>query len=199
MTTTDLTVRRLAPDEASAAKDLLDRCFGLGFEEIDETDVAFAAHAGDRLLGLITSALRRPADLESHYAGRVSWPGDSLTQDEVVLIRQIAVEPDARGIGVGDALMTAAGHAMEGQLPGRDGYALANAWVHASTGHCPAAPLLERHGFEVAGWVPDFFAAMPSEDCPGCGEAPCRCSVRVYFKRRGASPRRDAQHALVLS
>jgi GNAT superfamily N-acetyltransferase len=183
MTTTSINVRPLAPDEVPAATDLLDRCFGAGFGEIDETDMAFAAHAGNRLVGVVTTAVRRPADLEPHYAGRVSWPGDSLAQPEVVLIRQIGVERDARGTGVGDALIAAAEGAAADRSAERVRFLLANAWVHASTGRCPAAPLLERRGFAEAGWVPDFFAAMPSQDCPGCGEAPCRCSVRVYVKR----------------
>jgi GNAT superfamily N-acetyltransferase len=182
MTTTNIFVRPLVPDEVPAAKELLDRAFGAGFEEIDVTDTAFAAHAGGRLVGVVTTALRRPVDLEPHYAGRVSWPGDSLIQDEVVLIRQIAVEQSARGMGVGDALMAAAEDAARRRAAEDVRFLLANAWVHASTGHCPAAPLLNRRGFAEAGCVPDFFAAMPSEDCPGCGEAPCRCSVRVYFK-----------------
>ena len=182
MTTTSVTVRPLMPDEVPGAEKLLDGCFGAGFGEIDETDLAFAAHADGRLLGVVTAALRRPVDLEPYYAGRVSWPEDSLTQDEVMLIRQIGVERSARGKGVGDALMTALGRAVAEQLEGRVRYSVANAWVHALTGHCPAAPLLERQGFEAAELVPDFFAAMPSADCPGCGEAPCRCSVRVYFR-----------------
>jgi GNAT superfamily N-acetyltransferase len=191
MTTTNITVGPLAQDEVPAAKDLFDRAFGAGFEEIDATNMAFAAHLGSRLVGVLTAAPRRPADLESHYAGRVSWPGDSRTHDEVVLIRQIAVEQDARKMGVGDALMTAAEDAVAGHgadlSRGRTGFLVANAWVHANTGHCPAAPLLERSGFEAVGWCSDFFAEMPSEDCPGCGEAPCCCSVRVYFKHLGRS------------
>lgn len=186
-----ITVTALAPAHAAKAgllaeaEALLDRSFGAGFGEIDPTDVAFVAHAGDRLVGVLTAALRRPADLEPYYSGRVSWPGDSLAQDEVVLIRQIGVEPDARGMGVGDALMDAAEDGA-GEAAGRALYLVANAWVHAKTGRCPAAYLLERHGFVAVGSVPDFFAAMPSEDCPGCGEAPCRCSVSVYFKERGS-------------
>jgi hypothetical protein len=175
-----LTVAPLAGEEVAAAKALLDECFGAGFEEIDPEDVAFAAHLDSRFVGVLTVAARPPALLEAHYAGRVTWPGDSLAQPEVALIRQIGVAIEARGAGVGDALMTAA-------QPVLSGWAVANAWVHACTGHCPAGPLLERHGFAVAGYVPDFFAAMPSADCPGCGEAPCRCSVRVYV-RGGASP-----------
>lgn len=187
------------PGDVAEAKALLDRCFGAGFGEIDPTDTAFAAHVDGRLVGVITAASRRPADLELHYAGRVSWPGDSPAYPEVTLIRQIGVEQDARGQGVGDALLvavedaarsvapSAAPSAAVGEPPGdHAAYLVANAWVHAHTGRCPAGPLLERAGFAVAGWVPDFFAAMPSEDCPGCGSAPCRCSVRVYFKGPGA-------------
>jgi GNAT superfamily N-acetyltransferase len=185
-----MTVGPLMPGDVAEARSLLDRCFGAGFGEIDTTDTAFAAHADGRLVGVITAASRRPADLELHYAGRVSWPGDSPAYPEVTLIRQIGVERDARGMGVGDALLAAvedaavedaARSAGTGE-PSRNhaAYLVANAWVHAHTGRCPAGPLLERAGFAVAGWVPDFFAAMPSEDCPGCGSAPCRCSVRVY-------------------
>ncbi len=183
-----LTVGPLAPAEVAAAKVLLDGCFGAGFGEVDPEDLAFAAHLDSRLVGVLTVATRTPALLDADYAGRVTWPGDSHTRDEIALIRQIGVEQDVRRTGVGDALMAAAESALRDRSSGGEdpaGYAVANAWAHARTGSCPAARLLERHGFAVAGHVPDFFAAMPSEDCPGCGESPCRCSVRVYVRRVG--------------
>ena len=179
-------VRPLIWESAAEAKDLLDRCFGAGFGEMDETDMGFTAYHDSCLVGVMTVALRSPAGLNSHYAGRVSWPGDSFAQVEVALIRQIGVTENARGMGVGDALMVATTHAVADHFEDRVRYLVANAWVHARTGRCPAAHLLERHGFTIAGAVPNFFAAMPSEDCPGCSTALCRCSVRVYFKEQPA-------------
>ncbi len=186
LTARPVTIRPVTVDSIGAARDLLDRCFGVGFGHIDDGggDVAYAAYSGPFVVGVVTASLRDPAGLETFYRGRLRWPADGLATPEVALLGQIAVDAHARRCGVGDALLDAVEQAVFERFDGRIDYWVANAWVHARNGHCPAGPLFERHGFALAGNVPDFFAAMPADDCPGCGHVPCRCSANVYIKHR---------------
>jgi GNAT superfamily N-acetyltransferase len=173
-----------APDRIAAAVALLDASLGEGlyseggFVEMDTYDAALglAAWHGDRLVAVSVTQVLEPDD-NDYYAIFGSRARRRLGKLRVASLEALAVVPEHRGRGIGQALAKAA---LDWAFVQGGEVAVAISWL-GERDH-PSWPLFERMGFERYGDSDEIYTRDSVENgwsCPVCGH-PCRCTGRLY-------------------
>ncbi len=164
---TELHTRQMRPTDLPSVGALLDRALGSGFWslDLDAPGSHLVAVRDDIVVGVVSASIVDGLAEEPSLRGPVG------------LVRLVAVDEGARGLGVATRLVAEAVEAC--RMRGVCEFA-AFVWVHSPSGERPSAGLLERLGFERSRRLEGFYAAPGTLACPACGRVPCECAADLY-------------------
>ncbi len=198
---TDSRIVRHAPSPAEAidAAALLSRALGEGYVDAaellaitPETGVLIRAADNGQLTGAATAHVLG-ADAVEDMESRLSAAGvrdAGLAGQRVGILKASAVAPEARGRGLGTAMLTAR---LDFLAERGCRYVACASWIPADTGHSSLG-MLRRAGFEQLAVIPGYWAGdqqAAGYTCPDCG---LQCSCAAVILVRGLDDRPGAPH-----
>jgi GNAT superfamily N-acetyltransferase len=175
-------IRRLLDTDRPAAAALLDDAVGAGFWRFADGAGALSlvAVADEVPAGIVITCLEPDDDPDV----RTALAGfRAPAEGELVLhVRQLAVAPEARRLGLASQLLARA-ETEAVALGARVAFAFG--WLPAGRPEPDAVPFYAAAGYTARPDIADFYAegsVASGADCPYCGAPPCRCAVRPFVK-----------------
>lgn len=185
----DTSVRQLREADRPAAATLLDDLVGPGFWDFADADgeLSFVAVTGRRVAGVLLARLAPAGDADARLAFGSSAPQAAAGGSPALHVRELAVSPHARRVGLASRLLARA-EAEAYALGARTAFAFG--WLPAGRPAPEAVPFYAAAGYAAGADIAGFFAQSSIASgarCPYCGEPPCRCAVRPFVKRLTAT------------
>ena len=180
----DPLIRPLLDSDRPAVARLLDDAVGEGFWGIPDGPgaLSFVAVTDAGIAGVVITCLEPRDDPDVRTALGDSAGAPAGADAPVLHVRQLAVAPAARRMGLASRLLARA----EGEALARGARtAFAFGWLPSGRPEPDAVPFYEAAGYEARPDIADFYAedsVATGALCPYCGEPPCRCAVRPFVK-----------------
>ena len=132
-------------------------------------------------MGIVITCLE-PGDDPALSAAFAGFTEASAESGSVLHVRQLAVAPEARRLGLASRLLARA--ETEALVHGAK-VAFAFGWLPAGQPEPDAVPFYEAAGYTASHDIADFYAEgsiASGSRCPYCGDPPCHCAVRPFVK-----------------